>query len=108
MGLISAENKRLRKEVIGLKALSSGAPVIDMRPRASQSAVKISGNAVPLTDDERESLVNATSINWLKANRLKEGTRGELLNVDGGVVLSRGTLTGIRKLLMLESPAVNL
>lgn len=108
VGLLSAENRRLRAEIIALKALSGGTPVIDMRPLASQSAFKLSGNSVPLTDDERESLVNATSINWLKANRLKEGIRGELLNGDGGVVLSRGALTGIRKLLMVESPALNL
>ena len=99
MGIVLADRRRLRAEVITLKALSKGTPVIDIRPQISNNAVQVFEPIAALTEDELETLRNATDSTWLKRHQLGEGVRGELLDLDGKMILPRGALPAIRKML---------
>jgi len=99
VGQILAERRALAAEVNTLKRLSNGRPTIDMRPTTPSGAPQLLEATAILLPDESETLQKATDANWLKAQGLQEGVRGELTTKEGKVVLPRGALTGIRKLL---------
>jgi hypothetical protein len=99
VGMILAERRSLRSEVNILKKLSQGNPVIDLRPKAGMNSVELLEPLAVLAEDERETLANATNETWLKTHHLGEGIRGELIDRDGKIILPRGALPAIRKLL---------
>jgi hypothetical protein len=94
-----AERRRLRTEVVTLKALSKGSPSIDLRPQVKENSVQLFEPAAVLSEDELETLTNATDPKWLKDHQLCEGIRGELQDHRGITILTRGALPGIRRLL---------
>jgi len=98
VGIVMADRRRLRGEVRALRSLSTGVPVIDVRPRLVEVGAKFLETRSELTDDEKEALLSISTGSWLATKNLKEGLRGEVLTDDGKIIFPRGTLPAIRKL----------
>jgi len=101
IGILLAENKKLRGENLLLKKISSGKIVIDQRPCIKNNSEVGVLPDIKLTPQEIESLTHAISTETIDQQNWKVLSRGGVKTTTGQQLYKNGYVSAIKKILLV-------